>query len=169
MILKENDFLYKCKLYDVTVIHAKEMLKNSNVVLEYDLDDFLAVCNACETFVLFYEYKYYIKDALRIDETIKAKELREIDKYKENAGALKATIAEHIDKWNELIETSDYTQPYELKIIASLNGVVTEIVYKDLWLGIQCGDSYVYALPGMSSRDIAEDITNRFALKHIFS
>lgn len=169
MILKENDFLYKCKLYDVTAIHAKEMPKNSNVVLEYDLDDFLAVCNACETFVLFYEYKYYIKDALRINETLKAEELSEIDKYKENAEALKATIAEHIDKWNELIEAADYTQPYELKIIASLNGVVTEIVYRDTWLSLQCGDAYVRALPDMSYRDIVEDITNRFILKHIFS
>lgn len=169
MILKENDFLYKCKLYDVTAIHAKEMLKNSDVVLEYDLDDFLAVCNACETFVLFYDYKYYIKDALRIDETLKEKKMHEIDSYKNNADELKATITEHIDKWNELIDAADYTQPYELKIIASLNGVVAEIVYRDHWLSLQCGDAYVRALPDMSYRDIVEDITNRFILKHIFS
>ena len=61
MILKENDFLYECKRNDITAIHAKEMLKNSNVELDYDLEDFFGVCHACETFVVFYEYKYYIK------------------------------------------------------------------------------------------------------------
>lgn len=165
MILKENDFLYKCKLYDITAIHAKEILKNSNVVLEHDLDDFLAVCNACETFVIFYKYEYYRKDALRIDDDIKAREMH----GRCYEGALRDTIAEHIDKWNELIETVDYTQPYELKIIASLNGVVTEIIYRDHWLSLQCGDTSVHVLPGMHYGDIASNITHQLTLKHSFN
>lgn len=169
MILKENDFLYKCKLNDITAIHVKEMLNNSNVVLEYDLEDFLGVCHACETFVLFYEYKYYRKDILQIDDAIKAKEMREVGDYRGNTGALRANIAEHIDKWNELIETVDYTQPYELKLIASLNGVVTEIVYRDPWLGMQCGDVSVRVFSDTYSRNIASDITHQLALKYIFS
>lgn len=169
MILKENDFLYMCKLNNLTAIQAKEMLKNSNVVLENDLEDFLSVCHACETFVIFYEYKYYRKDSLRINDDIKAREMRGADNYRGNVGALRAKIAEHIDKWNELIETVDYTQPYELKLIASLNGVVTEIVYRDPWLSLQCGDTFVRVLPGMHSGDIAIDITRQFVLKPSFN
>lgn len=165
MILKENDFLYKCKTYDITAIQAQEISKNSNVVLEYDLEDFLSVCHACETFVIFYKYEYYRKDALRIDEATKAREMHRADNYSSNAGALRAKIAEHIDKWNELIETVDYTQPYELKLIASLNGVVTEIVYRDPWLSIQCGDTSVRVLPEMHYGDIASDIVHQLALK----
>lgn len=169
MILKENDFLYECKRNDITAIHAKEMLKNSNVELDYDLEDFFGVCHACETFVVFYEYKYYRKDSLRIDEAIKAREIRGLDSRRGNASALRAAIVEHIDKWNELIETADYTQPCELKLIASLNGVITEIVYRDPWLSMQCGDIFVRALSDMHGRDIASDIASQFAFKHIFS
>lgn len=166
MILKENDFLYMCKLNDITAIQAKEMLKNSNVVLENDLEDFLSLCRAFGTSAVFYDFTYYSKDQLRISEDIKTREVHNAYIYKGNNEALRTAIAECIDKWNELIKTFDYTQPCILKLIASIDDIITEAVYSDFWLNEQFEDINIRILPDMTYFDIASNITHQLVLKH---
>ena len=161
MILKEDDFLYKCKLMDITAVHTWKIYNNSNVVLDHDLDDFLSLCQACKTSIIFYDYTYYSSNCLHIDANIVAEELRKADYNKSYTDEMKATLKLCFKKWNEIIETVDYSQPCALRLVTCIGGVITETVYHDNWLDIQYNGIKILVYEGLNAADIASQIARQ--------
>ena len=123
-IIKE-DALLQLKT-NIIFIKSHIHIANTYVILECSFPEFLSFCKKNNIPIIFYEYGVYKQDDYIVTQDL-------LKTLTNNEGEY-----EFCKKWsieyNETIRQYDFSQPYQLIMLASLNGLILGYSAKNYWL-----------------------------------
>lgn len=162
-MLNEEQLKKKCEELGLMAVAVDKIYQPVNGALNWDIETFLTLCKNANTAVVMYKYSYLDKHFLTIDDRTAERGCDGVEKKH-----LKAKYNTHIDIWNNtVLDNIDFSQPVELTIIASIDGVVISN-YHTYSVQVQVGDVDVYLTKDISSPTIARSIMCRIIEHEIY-
>lgn len=127
-MIRENDLL-SFQNENLKFVRVKN-LKIGNFLVDTDSEcDFIKLLGE-DTKYLFYEYLYYNKEDLIIDDEA----IEKFKEYNKEIASNLDNINDDIECYNQNIESQDFEEPYELRMYAKSNDIGFSYNAENLWI-----------------------------------